>query len=105
MKEHHFYSSKIKSLILLIISCTFTIGLSYIDFGDKNLLIIVILSFGITLFSCGILYSILLLLRTEPLLTVTDKQIIVYSILRKPTFIRFDDVALFFYIRYAASWN
>lgn len=96
MKEHHFYSSKIKSLILLIISCTFTIVLSYIDFGDKNLLIIVILSLGITLFSFGILYSILLLVRTEPLLTVTDKQIIVYSILRKPTFIRFDDVALFF---------
>ncbi len=36
------------------------------------------------------------MVRTEPLLTVTDKQIIVYSILRKPTFIRFDDVALFF---------
>lgn len=96
MKEHHFYSSKIKSLVLLIISSAFTIGLSYIDFGDKDLLIIVMLSLGITLFSFGILYSILLLVRTEPLLTVTDQQIIVYNVFRKPTFIRFDEVALFF---------
>ncbi|OCA78350.1 hypothetical protein BBH99_08665 [Chryseobacterium contaminans] len=98
MKEHHFYSSKIKSLILLIISCVFTFGISYIDFKDENLFIIVMLSLGITLFSFGILYSILLLVRTEPLLTVTDKQIIVYNVLRKPTFIRFDEVALFFIV-------
>ncbi|WP_336965593.1 STM3941 family protein [Chryseobacterium contaminans] len=98
MKEHHFYSSKIKSLILLIISCVFTFGISYIDFKDENLFIIVMLCLGITLFSFGILYSILLLVRTEPLLTVTDKQIIVYNVLRKPTFIRFDEVALFFIV-------
>ncbi|REC62379.1 hypothetical protein DRF65_11760 [Chryseobacterium pennae] len=98
MKERHFYSSKIKSLILLIISCVFTFGLSYIDFKDENIFIIGILSLGITLFSFGILYSILLLVRTEPLLTVTDKQIIVYNVLRKPTFIRFDEVILFFIV-------
>lgn len=96
MKEHHFYSSKIKSLVLLIISSVFTLGLFYLDFGDKDLFIIVILSLGIALFSFGILYSILLLVRTEPLLTVTEKQIIVYNVFRKPTFIRFDEVALFF---------
>lgn len=96
MKEHHFYSSKIKSIILLIISSVFTIGLSQINFENESLFVIVILSLGITLFSFGILYSILLLVRTEPLLTVTDKQIIIYNVLRKPTFIRFDDVALFF---------
>ncbi|PKF74802.1 STM3941 family protein [Chryseobacterium sp. PMSZPI] len=96
MKEHHFYSSKIKSIILLIISSAFTIGLSQLNFGDENLFVMVMLSLGISLFSFGILYSILLLVRTEPLLTVTDKQIIVYNVLRKPTFIRFDDVALFF---------
>lgn len=96
MKEHHFYSSKIKSIILLVISSAFTIGLSQLNFGDESLFVIMMLSLGITLFSFGILYSILLLVRSEPLLTVTDKQIIVYNVLRKPTFIRFDDVALFF---------
>ncbi|MCS4305669.1 STM3941 family protein [Chryseobacterium sp. BIGb0232] len=98
MKERHFYSSKIKSLILLIISCVFTFGLSYTDFKDENIFIIGILSLGIALFSFGILYSILLLVRTEPLLTVTDKQIIVYNVLRKPTFIKFDEVTLFFIV-------
>lgn len=96
MKEHHFYSNKIKSIILLVISSVFTIGLSQLNFRDESLFVIVMLSLGITLFSFGILYSILLLVRTEPLLTVTDKQIIVYNVLRKPTLIRFDDVALFF---------
>lgn len=96
MKEQHFYSHKIKSLILLIISSVFTIGLSYIDFKNENLFVIVVLSLGITLFSFGILYSILLLVRSEPLLTITDKQIIVYNVVRKPTCIQFDDVALFF---------
>lgn len=96
MKEQHFYSNKIKSIILLVISSVFTIGLSQLNFGDENLFVIVMLSLGITLFSFGILYSILLLVRSEPLLTVTDKQIIIYNVLRKPTFIRFDDVALFF---------
>lgn len=96
MKEHHFYSNKIKSLILLVVSSVFTIGLSQLNLGDESLFVIVMLSLGIILFSFGILYSILLLVRTEPLLTVTDKQIIVYNVLRKPTFIRFDDVTLFF---------
>ncbi|WET49071.1 hypothetical protein PYS58_21330 [Chryseobacterium indologenes] len=96
MKEHHFYSNKIKSIILLVISSVFTIGLSQLNLEDESLFVIVMLSLGITLFSFGILYSILLLVRTEPLLTVTDKQIIVYNVVRKPTFIRFDDVALFF---------
>lgn len=96
MKEHHFYSNKIKSLILLVVSSVFTIGLSQLNLGDESLFVIVMLSLGITLFSFGILYSILLLVRTEPLLTVTDKQIIVYNVLRKPTLIRFDDVTLFF---------
>jgi hypothetical protein len=96
MKEQYFYSNKIKSIILLVISSVFTIGLSQLNFGDENLFVIVMLSLGITLFSFGILYSILLLVRSEPLLTITDKQIIVYNVVRKPTFIQFDDVALFF---------
>lgn len=80
MEEHHFYASKIKDLVLLIICCVFTSGLFYIDFEDENLFIVIVLYLGMALFSIGIINSVLLLIRTKPLLTVTDQQIIVYNV-------------------------
>lgn len=95
MKEIHFYSNKIKSLILMILSGIFTIGLWRIDFGKENLLLAVVLYLALGLFAFGFVYAALLLFRTKPLLTVTDRQVIIYNVLRKPTTIGFDNVLLF----------
>lgn len=95
MKEIHFYSSKIKSLIMLMVSGIFTFGLYHIGCKSDKFFLMVILGLTFALFLFGIVYSLLLLFRTKPLLTVTDQQIIVYNVLRKPTTVNFEDVLLF----------
>lgn len=95
MKEVHFYSGKIKSLIMLIVSSIFTVGLYHIGFKNDSLFLMMILYLAFVLFLFGIVYSLLLLFRTKPLLTVTGQQMIIYNVLRKPTTINFDDVLLF----------
>ncbi|ROH95424.1 hypothetical protein EGI15_06150 [Chryseobacterium cucumeris] len=95
-KEVHFYSNKIKSLILLIISFIFILAFLNKKLGNAGLGLIVIFYLGFLLCSLGVVYSILLLFRTKPLLTVTDKQIIIYNLLRKPTTINFEDISSFY---------
>lgn len=95
MKEVHFYSSKIKSLFLMILSGIFTFGLWRIDFGKENLPLAGVLYLALVLFAFGFVYAGLLLFRRKPLLTITDQQLIIYNVLRKPTTIDFDDVLLF----------
>lgn len=95
MKEIHFYSHKTKSLFLMILSGIFTFGLWRIDFGKENLLLVIVLYLALGLFAFGFVYAALLLFRTKPLLTITDRQVIIYNVLRKPTAIDFDDVLLF----------
>lgn len=95
MKEVHFYSSKIKSLFLMILSGIFTFGLWRIDFGKENLPLAGVLYLALVLFAFGFVYAGLLLFRRKPLLTITDQHVIIYNVLRKPTTIDFDDVLLF----------
>lgn len=97
MNEVHFYSSKIKSFFLLIISGFFTFSFIYFydDLKYKNLFKVIILYLGFALFLFGVIYSMILLLRRKPLLSVTDTQIIIYDILRKPVTLNFKDISHF----------
>ena len=96
VSEIHFYSNKIKSLIMFIISSVFCFLFFNKDLENEGLGIIIIFYLGFLLFSFGFVYSILLLFRTKPLLTITDKQIIIYNLLRKPTTINFEDILSFY---------
>ncbi|WP_394801807.1 STM3941 family protein [Chryseobacterium daecheongense] len=100
MNEVHFYSSKIKSFFLLIISGFFTFSFIYFydDLKYKNLFKVIILYLGFALFLFGVIYSMILLLRRKPLLSVTDTQIIIYDILRKPVTLNFKDISSFYVV-------
>ncbi len=50
MKEVHFYSGKIKSLIMLIVSSIFTVGLYHIGFKNDSLFLMMILYLAFVLF-------------------------------------------------------
>lgn len=97
MNEIHFYSSKIKSLILLIISTIFTFSFIYFydDLKYKSFFKVTVVHLGFILFLFGVIYSMILLLRRKPLLTITDTQIIIYDIFRKPVTIDFKDISSF----------
>lgn len=95
-KEVHFYSNKIKSLIALVISFIFILAFLNKKLGNAGLGLIIMFYLGFLLSLFGVAYSILLLFRTKPLLTVTDKQIIIYNLLRKPTTINFEDISSFY---------
>lgn len=98
MNEIHFYSSKIKSLILLILSSAFVY--LFIHFYEellyKSLFRIIISYLGCILFSFGIVYSMLILFRQKPLLTINNNEIIIYDPLRKKILVPFENVASFF---------
>jgi len=97
MAEVYCYSNKIKSLIIFIISSLFIfIFFLYKDLGNVGLGTIIMFDLGFLLFSITVVYSILLLFRTKPLLTITDKQIIIYNLLRKPTTINFEAILSFY---------
>ncbi|CAM3002102.1 hypothetical protein DRF59_17435 [Chryseobacterium flavum] len=96
MNEVHFYSSKTRGMVMLVISGVFTWILLYFDFYRESYFSLIVLCLGLGLFLFGIIFSLLLLLRRKPLLTVSDKQIIIYSVLRKPKTINFEEVIFFF---------
>ncbi|WP_394366434.1 STM3941 family protein [Chryseobacterium viscerum] len=96
LKEVHFYSNKIKSLILLVIGCAFIFIFFNKNLGNAGLGTIIMFYLGFLLFSFGAVYSILLLFRTKPLLTITDQNIIIYKLLSKPTTINFEDILSFY---------
>lgn len=96
IKEVHFYSNKIKSLIALVISFIFILVFLNKKLGNAGLGLIIMFYLGFLLSSFGVIYSILLLFRTKPLLTVTDKHIIIYNLFRKPTTINFEDISSFY---------
>lgn len=107
----HFYSNKLKALLLLIISSTFIFcGFIFwdilLDFSNhpfQSLMIIL----GMSLFVFGIVMAVILLLRVKPLLSVNDKQIIIYDIFRKPTALNLNEIKSFelFEIRTLYSTN
>lgn len=102
MEELNFYTNKLTSLLLLFISSIFVFGGIFLgdkmlDFEEKTFeSIILILAFF--LFTFGIVLSILLLTRKKPLLTITDKQIIIYSVLTSSKTIEINNVKSFFIV-------
>lgn len=98
MNEIHFYSNKIKSLFLLIVSIGFCLLLSqfYRKLGNEGLGKIILFYLGFTIFIFSSILSILLLLRTKPLLTITDAEIIIHNILRKSVSVKFEEISKFF---------
>lgn len=96
MKEHHFYSSKMTSFILLVISAVFVYLYFSLDQDRYSVFMVVIYNLGFVLFSLGLIYSIVLLFRRKPLLTITDHQIIIYHMFAKPVSVGFGDIVSFY---------
>lgn len=96
MIEVHFYSNKIKSLLQLVIACAFIFIFFNKNLGNAGLGTIIMFYLGFLLFSVMAVYSILLLFWTKPLLTITDRQVIIYHLLRKPKTINFEDILSFY---------
>ncbi|MFN1217424.1 STM3941 family protein [Chryseobacterium kwangjuense] len=96
MKEHHFYSSKMTSFILLVVSAVFVYLYFSIDQDRSSVFMVVIYNLGFVLFSLGLIYSIVLLFRRKPLLTITDHQIIIYHMFAKPVSVGFGDIVSFY---------
>ncbi|MDQ1163129.1 hypothetical protein QE422_003497 [Chryseobacterium sp. SORGH_AS 447] len=98
MNEIHFFSNKLKSTFLLILSSVFVY--LFIHFYEKvtynSLFVIMISHFGFLLFSFGIIYSVLLLCRRKPLLTINNVEIIIFDPLIKPTYVPFKNIASFY---------
>lgn len=102
LKELNFYTNKLSSFLLLFISSTFVVGGIFlsdkmVDFEEKPFKS-VILILGFLLFTFGIVLSILLLTRKKPLLTITDKQIIIHSVLTSSKTIEINNVKTFFIV-------
>ena len=102
MKEVNFYSNKLTSFLLFLISSIFVIA--GIFFGDKlinfeeELFKSAILVFSFLLFSFGIILSLLLLTRKKPLLTITNSQIIIHSVLTSSKTIHIENIKSFFIV-------
>ncbi|TDU43491.1 hypothetical protein BXY82_0903 [Gelidibacter sediminis] len=102
MKELNFYSKKSSSFLLLVISSLIVIAGIFledklINFQEKPFkTVLLILSF--LLFAFGIILSILLLTRTKPLLTITNNQIIIHSVLTSSKTVEIKNVKSFFIV-------
>ncbi|UUV22100.1 STM3941 family protein [Paenimyroides aestuarii] len=102
MEELNFYTNKLSSFLLLFISTTFVVfgiflGDKMVDFEEKPFKsVILVLIFLLITF--GIVLSILLLGRKKPLLVITDKQIIIHSVLTSSKTIEFNNVKSFFIV-------
>ena len=102
MKELNFYTNKLSSFLLLFISSTVVVGGIFlgdkmIDFEEKTFES-VILILGFFLFSFGIVLSILLLTRKKPLLTITNNQIVIHSVLTSSKTIEIENIKSFFIV-------
>ena len=102
MKELNFYTNKLSSFLLFLISSIFVIGTIFlcdkmIDF-EENPFKSVILILGFLLFTFGLVLSILLLTRRKPLLTITDNQIIIHSVLTSSKTIEIENIKSFFIV-------
>lgn len=58
--------------------------------------VVILHNLGFILFLSSLIFSIVLLLRRKPLLTVTDQQIIIYHMLGKSSSIDFEDIDSFY---------
>jgi len=98
MNEINFYSSKIKSLILLIIFFAFNYFFIYFyeELKYKSYFIILMSHLVFIFFCFGIIYSMILLFRRRPLLTINDNEIIIFNPLSKKVLVPFEDIASFF---------
>jgi hypothetical protein len=102
LKELNFYSNKLTSFLLLLISSVFIIfGIllrdKLINFDEKPFKS-VILILGFFLFAFGVVLSILLLTRKKPLLTINNSQIIIYNVLTSAKIIQIENIKSFFIV-------
>ncbi|MFA7616319.1 MAG: STM3941 family protein [Weeksellaceae bacterium] len=102
MKELNFYSNKLTSFLLLIISSFNVTGGIFIrekifNFGDKPFKS-AFLILGLLLFVFGIILSLLLLFRRKPLLTINDNQIIIHNVIAKSKVVEINNIKSFFIV-------
>ena len=102
MKELNFYSNKLSSFLLLLISSAFVIaglifGNELINFEEQPFGSIILI-FSFLLFLFAIILSILLLIRKKPLLTITNSQIIIYNVLTSSKIVDINNIKSFFLV-------
>jgi hypothetical protein len=102
LKELNFYSNKLTSSLLFIISTITLIGgvfvrdkiINFEDTPFKSTFLIL----GLIFFTFIIILSLLLLFRRKPLLTITDNQIIIYNVLAKTKLVDISNIESFFIV-------
>jgi hypothetical protein len=97
------FANKEKAAIYLFGGCFFVvISIIFFDkivnFDAKPFRSFIIL-LGILLFTFGIIYSIILLFKKAPLLVISEKEIIIWTLLRKEKVIMFKDIESFFLVK------
>lgn len=101
-KVLHFYSSKLTAFFLFLISSVFVFfGFvfyeSIFNFESKPSRSTFLL-LALLLFLSGIIISIKLLFRKKPLLTISTNELVIYTIFRKPIFLRFHEIKSFYLV-------
>lgn len=96
MDDKNYYTNKLKSFILFIISAFFSVSFMYYDLGNKKIFSVIIAYFAFIFLTFGWIFSLFLLFRRKPLLTITDGQIIIYNVFSKPFTINFKDISSFY---------
>ncbi len=81
---------------MFVFSALFTYNFIFMDMGRYSLFKVIMFNLGFVLFLFGLIYSLILLIRRKPLLTITDKQIIIYGVLEKRTLVDFKDIKSFY---------
>jgi hypothetical protein len=97
------FANKEKAAIYLFGGCFFVIIsiISFdkiVNFDAKPFRSFVIL-LGVLLFTFGVIYSIVLLFKKAPLLVISEKEIIIWTFLRKEKVIMFKDIESFFLVK------
>jgi hypothetical protein len=102
LKELNYYSNKGTSFLLFLLSAIFIVaGIFFhddiINFEQKPFKSS-ILVMGFLLFAFGIVLSLLLLARKKPLLTITNNQIIINSVLTSAKVVEINNIKSFFIV-------
>jgi len=63
---------------------------------ETNLFEGIVMLLGFILFLFGFIFSFWQLLRTKPLLTISESKIIIYSIFKEPVILKFQEIESFF---------
>src|SRR5690554_75844 len=92
----NFYSNKTQAIILFLISSFFVFAgillrerLFHFETHPFKSSALVL---GLFMFTCGAIFSILLIFRSKPLLTISENQITIYNVIYKKRIVNINDI-------------